>query len=57
MPLSFDKVIDKQLTYFFESHSIQRYLAKPHNLVWDLLKVHRSLESSDMIKRVTHSII
>jgi len=72
MPLSSDKIVDKQLTQFFErTHSIQRYLAKPHscwpferdregpthNLVWNPLKVHRSLKSSDMIKRITHSII
>ena len=76
MPLSSNKIVDKQLTQFFEkTHNIQRYLTEPHlcwpfeggreglahNLIWDPLKVHRSLESSlessDMIKRVTRSII
>ena len=71
MPLSPNKIVDKQLTQFFESHSVRRYLAEPHscwpfksgrkgptrNLVRNLLKVHHSLKSSDMIKRFTRSII
>ena len=72
MPLSPNKIVDKQLTQFFErTHSVRRYLAESHscwpfksgrkgptrNLVRNLLKVHRSLKSSDMIKRFTRSII
>ena len=72
MPLSFDKIADKQHTQFFErTHGIRRYLAESysywpfegsregpaHNLEWNLLKVHCSLKSSNMIKRVMRSII
>ena len=72
MPLSSDEVVDKQLTQFFEgTHSIRRYLAEPylcwsfkgsregptHSLVWNPLEMHRRLKSSNMIKRVAHSII
>ena len=72
MLLPSDKIFDKQLTQFFErTHSIWRHLAELYScrpfkgsregstrgLVWDPLKVHRSLESSNMIKRVTRSII
>ena len=72
VPLSSNKIVNKQLTQFFErTHSIWRYLAKPHScwpfeggreclthdLVWNPLKVHCSLKSSDMIKRIVHSII
>ena len=72
MPLSSDEIIDKQLTQFFErTHCIRRYLAEPHlhwpfkvgregstrNLIWNPLKVHCSLESSNMIERVTCPII
>ena len=72
MPLSFVEVFDKQLTQFFKgTHGIWRYLAESyscwsfegsregpaHNLVQNPLKIHRSLESSNMIERVMHSII
>ena len=72
MPLSSDKIIDKHLTQLLErTHCVWRYLAKPHsrwsfkdgregsayNLVWNPLEVHCSLESSNMIERVTRSII
>ena len=72
MPLSSDEVVDKQLTQFFkEIHGIRRYLVEPyscwsfegskegfaHNLIRNPLKMHYSLESSNMIKRVTCSII
>ena len=72
MPLSSDEVVDKQLTQFFKgTHGIRRYLAEPylcwsfegskeglaHNLIRNPLKMHYSLESSNMIERVTRSII
>ena len=72
MLLPSDKIVDKQLTQFFErTHSIWWHLAElyscqpfkgnregsTHDLVRDPLKVHRSLESSNMIKRVASSII
>ena len=72
MPLPFDEIIDKQLTQFFErTHYIWKYLTEPHscwpfksgregsihNLVWNPLNVHCSLESSNMIERVTRPII
>ena len=72
MPLSSDEIINKKLTQLFErTHCIRKYLAEPHshwpfegsregsthNLVWNPLKVHCSLESSNMIERVTRSVI
>ena len=72
MILSSDKIVDKQLTQFFErTHSVWRYLTEPHscwplkggreglthNLVWNPLKVHCSLENCNMITRVTRFII
>ena len=72
MPLSPNKIVDKQLTQFFKRiHSVRRYLAELHlcwpfkgcgkdptyNLIWNPLKVHRSLKGSNMIKRVARSII
>ena len=72
MPLSFDEIINKQLTQLFErTHYIWRYLAESHlywpfeggregsthNLIWNPLKVHCALESSNMIEGVTRSII
>ena len=72
MPLSSNEIIDKQLTQIFErTHCVRRDLIEPHsrwsfkggkegfthNLIWNPLKVHCSLESSNMIERVTRSII
>ena len=72
MLLSSNKIVDKQLTQFFErTHSVWRYLAEPHscwsfkggregpthNFVWNPLKVHCGLEDCDMITRVVHFII
>ena len=72
MPLSFNKIVDKQLTKFFErTHSVRRYFTEPHlcwsfkgdkegpthNFVWNPLKVHCSLEGCDMNTRVSCSII
>ena len=72
MPLSSDKVVNKKLTQFFKrTHSVWRYLVEPYlcwplkggresptyNLVWNPLKVHRSLEGCDVITRVVCSII
>ena len=72
MPLTSNEIVNKQLTQLFKrTHRIKGYFAKPylcrpfegskegstHNLIWDLLKVHHSLESSNMIKWVTRSII
>ena len=65
MPLSPDKIVDKQLTQFFKRiHSVQRYLVElhscwpfkggrkdlTHNFIWNPLKVHCSLKGSNMIK-------
>ena len=61
VPLSSDKVVDKQLTQLFERiNSVWRYLAKPHlcwplkggwegpahYLIWNFLKVHCGLEGA-----------
>ena len=52
----------KELTvYLAEPHSRWAFKGgrenSTHNLVWNPLKVYCSLESSNMIKRVMHSII
>ena len=72
MPLPSYKIVDKQLTQFFErTHSVRRYLAEPHscwsfkggregpthNFVLNPLKVHHSLEDCNMVTQVAHSII
>ena len=72
MSLSPNEVINKQLAQLFErTYRIRGYFTKPHsyrtfeggregsthNFIWDPLKVHRSLKSSNVIKRVMHSII
>ena len=59
MSLSSDKIVDKQLTQFFErTHSVGRYLAEPHscwsfkgcregpthNFIKNPLKMHYSLK-------------
>ena len=72
MPFSSNEVINEQLTQLFEiTDFVRRDLSEPHshwsfeggrkgpthNLVWNPLKVHRSLKSCNVIKGVTHSII
>ena len=72
MSLSPNEFINKQLAQLFErTYRIQGYFTKPHscrtfeggregstyNFIQDPLKVHRSLKSSNVIKRVTCSII
>ena len=72
MSLSPNEVINKQLARLFErTYRIRGYFAEPdlcrtfkggregstHNFIRDPLKVHCSLKSSNVIKRVMHSII
>ena len=72
MSLSPNEVINKQLAQLFErTDRIRGYFVEPdscqtfkggregptHNFIRDPLKVHCSLKSSNVIKRVTRSII
>ena len=65
VPLSSNEVINEQLTKLFKrTHCTRRYLTKPHsrwpfesgredstlNLIWNSLKMHCGLESSNVIK-------
>ena len=72
MSLSVNKVVNKQLAQLFKgTYGIGGYFTKPysrgpleggwkgsaHYLVWNPLMVHRSFESSDVVKGVTRPVI
>ena len=72
MSLSPNEIINKQLAQLFKrTYKIQGYFAEPdlcrtfkggregstHDFIRDPLKVHRSLESSNVVKWVTRSIV
>ena len=72
MSLSPNEIINKQIAQLFKrTYEIWGYFAEPdscrtfkggkegstHNFIWNPLKVHCCLESSNVIKQVTRSIV